>query len=563
MIKKILSVAIAIVMITTLFIGCTKNSEVLSNKGDQEKLDSGENEVAPSELPEKVNEITLCESWGFENGFSTVITPENNPNFGINYYLTNFYETLVNYEDGEIVPGLAKSWSVSEDGLIYTFNLREGVKFSDGEDFNADVVKKNIEMIPILSGKYNGAFALVTSLFKEVQVVDEYVVEVHLISPYYGTLQDFTKLNPLGMMSPNAFNENNTLSDKLLTATLGTGPYMFDSQTDGSLYTFVRNPNYHIEESDVDKFHIKVIPENESKSLALRNGEIDMIFGASKISYDGFNELSVDNKYGTGISNTSINTRYLCFNLAKEPFDDKNVRLAVSHAIEKQNICNNLFYGIETKADTFFNRSLPYCDVEVEPYEYDIEKAIQLLEESGWKDLDDDGIREKDGKKLEGEIIYVVSGRAASCDELTLTFASFLKKIGMDIKVSGFDMMAWYEKMQKGDFTLVNKESYEIPNDPYTGVSNMNSDLMVDNALAQGLAHIEDGNSIIVKLSALVDKNEIQNQYNFILKEIHENAAFVPISYMKELIVFNSEKIANYEFNGQPCNFNASGIKLK
>lgn len=560
MIKRITTMMVAMLMILTLVAGCSGGTEVTNSDGKQSKSQVGENKEISTKATEKLKEITLCESWGFEKGFPTVITPENCTNHGIAYYSGNFYETLVNYKNGKIVPGLAKSWSISEDGLVYTFSLRKGVRFSDGADFNAEVVKKNLEMIPKLLGKYNGSFGLVTTLFKEVKVIDDYTVEVHLSSHYYGAMQDLAMLNPMSIMSPNAFNEDGTLSDKLLTSTMGTGPYMFYAETDGNMYTFIRNQYYWGENPEIDKFNIKVIPDNEAKTLALRNGEIDMIFGSRKISYNAFKEFSDDKGYIAKKSNVDIMTRYLGFNLAEEPFNDKSVRLAISHAIDKQSICDNLLYGIDTKADTLLSKSWTFCDVEIQPYEYDIEKAKKILEDSGWKDYNQDGIREKDGKNLEGEIIYKTGN--TTIDDLVITIESSLKKIGMDAKITGFDFLSRIAKVQKGNFTMGYEETYGIPYDPFTFIVNMNSDIS-KNIPAQGLAHIKDGNKIIVELSTLVDENEVQDKYNFILKEIHKNISFVPISYKKELVIFNSRKIADYEFNGQPSNVDISGVKLK
>ena len=557
MIKRLVTIMVAVLMILTLAVGCFGGTQVTNSEGEQNKAQDGANKDISPQKAERIKEITLCESWRFEAGFPTVLTPENSTNHGITWYLGNFYETLVHSENGEITPGLAESWSISKDGLVYTFNLRKGVRFSDGADFNAEVVKKNLEMIPKLLGRYNGSYGVATTLFEKVNVIDDYTVEVHLISPYYGTLQEFARLNPMGMMSPNAFNEDGTLSDKLLTSTMGTGKYKFDSQKDGNMYTFIKNPDYWGEEPDVDQFNIKVIPDNEAKILALRKGEIDMIFGFHKIPYNAFKEFSEIKGYIAEKSKTDINTRYLGFNLSKEPFSDRSVRLAISHAIDKQSICDTVLYGIDTKADTLLNKDWAYCDVKIQPYEYDIEKAKKILEDSGWKDLDQDGIREKNGRKLEYEIIYKISN--TTTDNLVITIASSLKKIGMDVKVNGFDFLSHVAEIQSGNFTASYEESY---NDPLTFIVNMNSDIA--NAVpAQGLAHIKNGNEIIKGLATLVDTNEIQDKYNFILEEIHENISFIPISYKKELVIFNSDKISEYRFNGQPSNINICGVKLK
>lgn len=540
--KKRLVLTMAVLMLLTLAVGCSKNSKEMS------------------ELNEDIQEITLCENWGFEAGFSTIVMPDTHPNLQAAFYLVNFYETLVNYQGGEIVPGLAESWSISDDGLVYTFTLRKGVKFSDGADFNAAVVKKNLAMRPELLGDYIAGFAMI-SLFKEAEIIDEHVIAVHLTSPYYGALQEFAQPMPLGMMSPNAFNEDGTLSDQLLTHSLGTGPYMSAGQNDENMYTFVRNPYYGGEKPEVDRFNVRVIPDNDAKALALRSGEIDLIFGVSKISYDGFKEFSKDSRYTAKTSDENVETRYLGFNTAKEPFNDKQLRLAVSHAIDKESIAANLFYGLETKADNLLSRSLPYCDLDLEPYGYNLKKAKQLLEVAGWIDGDGDGIREKAGQKLAGEILY--KSEMTVNHDLALTIAESLKEIGIEIKVNGLDMVAWYAEAQRGNYNIAHTRTYGIPFDPYLTISHMSSEPLVANILAQGFRHVQDGNSIIESLTGLIDEQEIQEQYDFILNEIHHNVSFVPISYLKELVVFDGDKITDYRFHGLASQFDVAGIRLK
>ena len=108
--------------------------------------------------------MTFCESWDFEGGFFSLQAPNvTNGTYGLYYFLTNFYETLVRYEDGEIVPGLAERWEVSSDGLTYTFYLKQGIKFSDGTDFNAEVVKINLDNIPGILAEFNGGWGLTST----------------------------------------------------------------------------------------------------------------------------------------------------------------------------------------------------------------------------------------------------------------------------------------------------------------------------------------------------------------------------------------------------------------
>ncbi len=238
-----------------------------------------------------VEEVTLTESWNFAGGFYPIETLTVNTNHGPMHYMVNFYETLVHYKDGELVPGLADSWEISEDGLVYTFHLRENVKFSDGSAFDAETVKRNLEVIPDNLEPMKGSMGVVPALLDEIVVIDPHTVEVHLTHPYYGALKDFTLQNPMAMVSPNALNEDGSPGEAFKTATFGTGPYMYEGQTDGTTYTFVKNPHYWGDEPEVERFHIKVIPDNDTKLLALRNGEVDILVGTRQMSYDRFNTM--------------------------------------------------------------------------------------------------------------------------------------------------------------------------------------------------------------------------------------------------------------------------------
>lgn len=127
-----------------------------------------------------------------------------------------------------------------------------------------------------------------------------------------------------------------------------TGPYMYDGQKENEIYTFVRNPYYDRGESDVDVFHVKVIPDNDAKVLALRNGEIDMIVGQANLTYNTFEELSTAPGFTAVSSDATIQSRTMGFNVSHAPFNDPAVRLAANHAIDTQSISTNIFYGVET-----------------------------------------------------------------------------------------------------------------------------------------------------------------------------------------------------------------------
>ena len=545
--KRVFATGIAGILLAFSLVGCsqTKNQPVETGSNSQE-----------------LREITLCESWNFDGGFSVLQAPAlHNGTFGLLYYLDNFYETLVRYDNGEIIPGLAEKWEVSSDALTYTFTLKQGIKFSDGEELNAEVVKLNFDNMPAILGDSNGVFGLTSTLLDEVTVVDEYTVAVKLTTPYYGALQDFTLPLPMGIMSPNAFNEDGSLSESVKTQTMGSGPYMYNGQKENDVYTFVRNPYYDRGEPDVDIFHVKVIPDNDAKLLALRNGEVDMLLSANNMSYDAYQELSQDTSFSTLTSDAVIQTRILGINPVSQPFEDVEIRQAVNYAINKESICQNIFSGVEVPAESVMDPALPYCDIDTGSYYYSPEQAVKLLEDAGWLDVDGDGVREKDGVKLSTSISC--SSDLAMLEDVTAAVAEDLKAVGFEVTTSSKETMTYYQDVNRGEYGIGIGITFNIPMDPFQFVANLRREPMRDNMVAQGLQSLPDSDALINSLYSMTEDAEIQEVYNSILQTLHDDAVIIPLSRVKGIVAFQNEEIAGYTFASEPDYYNIALVDLK
>ena len=545
--KRVFATGIAGMLLAFSLVGCsqTKNQPVETGSNSQE-----------------LREITLCESWNFDGGFSVLQAPAlHNGTFGLLYYLDNFYETLVRYDNGEIIPGLAEKWEVSSDALTYTFTLKQGIKFSDGEELNAEVVKLNFDNMPAILGDSNGVFGLTSTLLDEVTVVDEYTVAVKLTTPYYGTLQDFTLPLPMGIMSPNAFNEDGSLSESVKTQTMGSGPYMYNGQKENDVYTFVRNPYYDRGEPDVDIFHVKVIPDNDAKLLALRNGEVDMLLSANNMSYDAYQELRQDTSFSTLTSDAVIQTRILGINPVSQPFEDVEIRQAVNYAINKESICQNIFSGVEVPAESVMDPALPYCDIDTGSYHYSPEQAVKLLEDAGWFDVDGDGVREKDGVKLSTSISC--SSDLAMLEDVTAAVAEDLKAVGFEVTTSSKETMTYYQDVNRGEYGIGIGITFNIPMDPFQFVANLRREPMRDNMVAQGLQSLPDSDALINSLYSMTEDAEIQEVYNSILQTLHDDAVIIPLSRVKGIVAFQNEEIAGYTFASEPDYYNIALVDLK
>lgn len=560
--KRLLIVFMALLLAVVPLAGCTSTPV-----GAPDSASPAPSGTAASDTPKT---ITIAEGSDFVGGFAAIYGPDQGgSSMSYYHYVNNFYESLVNYDNGEIKPGLAESWKISDDGLVYTFNLRKGVKFSDGTDFNAEVVKLNLENFNTILGKGAVNYGLLNSLIKEVVAVGDDVLEIHLTQPYYATLTNLAMVMPRGIMAAAAYNEDGTLSEAVKAGTLGTGPYMYAGDNKNDLeYTFVRNPYYDGEKPQVDGFTVKVIPDNEAKVLALRNGEVDLIAGSDNISYSAYTQLDAEEQYTGKVSGTHILTEFLAMNSDAAPFDDIKVRQAVNQAINKQSIAKDLFGGLKTAADTIMDTALPYCDISVTPYAYDAAKAKNLLEEAGWVDSDGDGVREKNGTLLAVELKYVTSD---TNDKAMMAVQQNLSDIGMKVTLAGMDLMAFFNIYNGGDYSLAYFESYGILYDPFTFVSNMNPNMdytkpaySTDPMVSKALSNLSDDEAydLTSGLLSLVGDDKITERFHYLLEKAHENGVLVPVTYRNELAVFDSKTISHYTFYGQPAQVNVAGVAL-
>lgn len=551
--KKLLSLLLACVMGLTLLAGC-------SSKSDPSSSSTGQTDKNGPQT------ISIAQSANFSMGFAPTVQ-----SYEATYYMNNFYEPLVKYRDGEYQPCLATDWTHSDDGLTYTFHLREDVKFNDGTPFNAEAVKlyfDNMKSVLGTSSNY-GQLDMLTS---DITVDDEYTVSFHLTRPYYNVLNDLSMVMPRGILSASAFNEDGSLnSEYLMNHTPGTGPYMFESVNDTATeYTFVRNPNYWGEEPDIDSFTVKVIPE--SKVAAMRAGEVDFIIGSDTLDAASYQELSSTEGITGVISDFDFVTEFIALNDEVAPLDDINIRKAIQMAIDKESIAQNIYSGLRTEANSVMPADMPYCKADVTTPSYDMDAAIELMDKSGWTDTDGDGIREKDGKKLSFTITYPSTG---VYDKVVLFFQDSMKKLGIEITTNPIDLMAFMQQVfTEGNYEITAYMSYWFPYDPYTFVANMypstdytdaSGIYSTDPQIAKALATMseEKAKELIAGLYKTDDPDTVQNIFTTALNSANESSVVIPLNYRNEYAVFNNEVIESYTFNSIPNHVDVAAIKLK
>ncbi len=294
------------------------------------------------------------------------------------------FDGLVRFEGNshKIVPALAESWEVSEDGLTWTFKLRKGVKFHDGTPFNADAVVFSFERQRDKSNPYyNKLFSRWTAKFGDIKLtekVDDYTVNIHLTKPAPALLVNLAFY--IGyIVSPTAVEKD---KDGFRMNPVGTGYFKFVKWVNDDYIEYEANKDYWDGPPEVDRLIVKIIPDNEVRLLALKKGEIHFAYG---IPYPHFQEIekSKDLKlYRT----TTLGISYLAMNVEKEPFNNLKVRQAVNHAINKERLFKTVFYGYGEAAKQTIPPSWWGHNPNVPQMEYDPEKAKKLLAEAGYPD---------------------------------------------------------------------------------------------------------------------------------------------------------------------------------
>lgn len=287
----------------------------------------------------------------------------------------NVFEGLTRFAaDGSILPDLAESWVISDDGLTYTFKLRDGVKFHDGTDFNADDVKFSLDRINA-EGSLNAQKALYASI-TSVTVVDPLTVEVKLKQPDGNLIYNLAWGDAV-IVAPESADANKTNP-------IGTGPFVFKDRVEGDSITLEKNPSYWGTPVKLEGATFKFIADPTAAFGALQAGDVDSFpnFPAPETVA----QFQGDPRFRVVIGSTEGET-ILSINNAKPPLDNVKVREAIAHAIDRKAIIDGAMFGYGTPIGTFMSPANPnYVDL-TEQSNYDPEKSKALLAEAGITDL--------------------------------------------------------------------------------------------------------------------------------------------------------------------------------
>lgn len=433
------------------------------------------------------------------------------------------YETLVTISDKGYEPCLAESWTVSEDGKTYTFKIRKGVTFSDGEVCDANAIKANFDAI--IENKDRHTWLEMMNLLVGVSAPDDETFVIELTEPYYPMLTELGVTRPFAMISPKAMKDGSTKEG--VNEYIGTGAYVLTDFVTDEYAVFEVNENYWGEKPAIKKITVKVIPDNQTRILALEKGEIDLIFGKNMIDADAVNKYVDSEDFQVSLSDPT-STRQIVLNTSNAILKDKTVRQAIQHATNRQAISDGIFYGLEAPADTLFSSTVPYCNINLEPYAYDADLAGTMLEEAGWV-MGSSGIREKDGTPLALSLLY----NSDSVTEKTISeyLQSEYRKLGIQLDIKGEEEQSYRDNMKAGHFDMVFNICWGTPYDPQSSLAAMRQPVYGDYAAQLGLEDKAEIDQAITDILVSTDEAKRQELYTFVLTRLHEDAVYIPLTF--------------------------------
>ena len=520
--KNVGKIILASALCLSLLIGCGS-----SNSGSSSSVSASGSETAEtSETTETKDDLVFVNYRDIR---------DLNPHLyaGEMYAQEMIFETLVNITEDGYEGCLAESWDISEDGKIYTFHIRPNVTFSDGEVCDAYAIKANFDAI--IENKERHTWLEMMNLLVGVSAPDENTFVIELSEPYYPLLTELGVTRPFAMISPAAMKDGSTKDG--VNAYIGTGPYILQDFVTDEYAVFVANENYWGEQPAIKEITVKVIPDNQTRILALEKGEIDFIFGKNMIDADAINQYQDSEDFTVALSDPT-STRQIVLNTTNSILSDKTVRQALQHATNKQAISDGIFYGLEQPAETLFAETVPYCDIGLEPYEYSAEQAAQMLEQAGWT-KGSDGILTKDGQRMSLELLY-------NSDSVTeKSIAEYLQSeyglLGIELTIHGEEEQSYRDRMKAGDFDMVFNICWGTPYDPQSSLAAMRAPVYGDYAAQQGLEDKSEIDEAITNILVSTDEAERQELYTFVLTRLHEDAVYIPLTYECNKAIYRSD----------------------
>lgn len=324
---------------------------------------------------------------------------------------------------GEIEPDLAERWDISQDGLVYTFYLRRGVKFHDGVECTAEDVKFTFDKI--IDPKITSPFCSFFKIVKDFKTPDKYTFQVILNKPSPSFI--YRLIRPI---APKHLLENADFKNASFNFhPIGTGPFRFKEWGKDNRLTLEYNLDYYEGRPYLDKIIVETYPDSQALWSGLMRGEVDLSLFIERENYEIIKNDPAFKTYAFPADYYYA----IVYNLDDAILADKKIREAIAYGIDRKNLIEKIGFGYGEECNgPFYPDSIGF-NPQVEPMEFNPDKALELLAGAGWKDLNRDGILEKDGQDL--EIRMLVDERNDTYQQMARLIRQQLQAIGIKLTV--------------------------------------------------------------------------------------------------------------------------------
>lgn len=449
-------------------------------------------------------------------------------------------ETLLDFDEEsfELKPGLAKEWEMSDDGLTYTFQLEEDVKFHDGTDFNAEAVKINFDRFADPDHEYAFAdddyvYFMYSTMFgghkgdeghvvDEVNAIDDYTVEFKLNKPLGFFLQNMG-MTYFPITSPAALEE---FGPEINENPVGTGPFEFISWSKDEAIVLEKNEEYWKEGlPKLDKVIFEVIPDNAARLIALRSGDIDIMDGLNPDDAAG-----VEDEEGLELlSRAENNIGYVGFNVQKEPLDNPELRQAISHAIDRDAIVEALYSGYGTVAKNPLPPSYLGYNDDVTGYQYDVEKAKELLAEAGYED----------GLDIDLWTMPVARPYMPDPEKTAEIIQNNLSEIGINVNIVREEWAPYLEKTVNGEHQIYMLGWSGTNGDPDYFLSSLLHGDLIGDSNREFYAN-DEVDALLNDAKVEIDQDKRAKMYEEAQEIIAEDAPMVPLVHSTPVMAITS-----------------------
>ena len=457
--RKLICTITGVMIGTSMLIGCGGDKNV--SKQSSSKTDGNSSQEIKATEPKKIpttaknrSDTLIVGSGDFSGNFNPIYA-SSAPDMTVSGLI--FDGMVKSNKEGEAEGSVAQKWEISEDNKTYTFNIKKGVKFSNGEELKASDIA--FTYTALCDPNYDGARSSYVenlvgykdykdgnaSNIKGIKVIDDYTISFTLTNVDVTAIWNFG----LGIMPKSVYDFPKGKISKmkeLFLKPIGVGAYKFVKYKPGQEVDLTSSNNYFQGEPKIKNIILK-FTNAQTSIQELMAGDIDINDNVSanpeniqQIKSAGFMDIFLIPSNGYS---------YIGFNLKDKMFEDKKVRQALTYGLDRKGFCESYYKGYAVVIDGPIPPTSWAYDSNISEYEYSPEKAEKLLDEAGWK-KGSDGIREKDGKKLAFSFSAYTGSKFV--EALIPILKEDYKKIGVEVTPELMDFASLVSKTDKGDF---------------------------------------------------------------------------------------------------------------